>query len=115
MSIGRLLKFIFIGTPFVVIYFFAALYTIVAMSDVEATEFYRPLLSLGVSLISVVIVTWACGFWGNWKFPLLFIFLPFVVLFDFIVSGAVGLPPMVATLAVVVVYSVLAVSRRPST
>ena len=106
MELKRLLKFLFIAAPFVVIYFFAFVAFIVALSDSEGPMFHAA-VPFFIAAISVAIVTWASGFWGRWKFPVLFVCLPIFVFTDFIFSGAVGIPPMVFTVIICVIYSVL--------
>lgn len=106
MELKRLLKFVFIAAPFVVIYFFSFVAFIVALSDYESPPFHAAFPFL-VAAISVAIVTWASGFWGRWKFPVLFVCLPLFVFTDFIFSGAVGIPPMVLTVIICIIYSVL--------
>lgn len=106
MELKRLLKFVFIAAPFVVIYFLAFVAFIVALTDYERTPF-RAGFPLLVAAISVAIVTWATGFWGRWKFPVLFVCLPIFVFTDLIFSGAVGIPPMVFTVIICIIYSAL--------
>ncbi len=106
MDLKILLKFVFIAAPFVVIYFLSFVLFIVALSDYEAPVFHS-VLPFSVAAISVAIVTRASGFWGRWKFPILFVCLPLFVLTDFIVSGAVGLPPMIFTVIICIIYSLL--------
>lgn len=103
---SRFLKFILIAAPFVVVYFFSLLFVVLGLSDAEAVSLEIPLLALLSAVISVLIVTWASGFWGRWWFPVSFALVPLMIFSDFIVSSALGIRPMLIALSCIVTLSV---------
>ncbi len=98
-----------------VIYFLAVLYMLVFFMDAEADDIMQPVYAFLTAVMSVVIVSWAGGFWGNLKFYVLFIMLPVVILFDFLISSAIGLPPMSITVVAVIIYSIITATSQART
>lgn len=103
---SRFLKLIFIAAPFVVVYFFSLLFIVIGLSDAEAVSLEIPLLASVSAVFSVLVVTWASGFWGRWWFPVSFALIPFTIFLDFIVSSTIGVRPMLVTLSCIVTLSV---------
>lgn len=103
----RLLKFLFIAAPFVVVYFLSILMLILGLTDKEAASVGIPVIASICAIASVLIVTWASGFWGRWWFPISFALVPFLIFIDLIVSSAIGIQPMLITLACLLVLSIV--------
>lgn len=62
--------------PFVVVYFFSLLFIVIGLSDAEAVSLEIPLLASVSAVFSVLVITWASGFWGRWWFPVSFALIP---------------------------------------
>ncbi len=105
----RILKLLFITAPFVVIYFMALVFFVFTLSDPEGITLLEKVASFITALLSVFIVTWSAGFWGNWKFVGIFAGAPPLISIDILVSGAIGFPPAIISLIVVVFISGLGV------
>lgn len=103
---SRFLKLIFIAMPFVVVYFFSLLFIVIGLSDAEAVSLEIPLLASVSAVFSVLVITWASGFWGRWWFPVSFALIPFTIFLDFIVSSTLDVRPMLVTLSCIVTLSV---------
>ncbi|MDM7862296.1 hypothetical protein QTP81_16940 [Alteromonas sp. ASW11-36] len=114
-NLMRFLKFVFIAAPFVAVYFFSLIVFFLALTDAEDVGFGRIAISVLVAMSSVLIVTWACGFWGRWWFPVLFASLPIIVLIDFLISATVGAPPLVMTVLSFFVLSTIGLFKRAGT
>lgn len=108
---ARILKLLFITSPFVVIYFFALVFFVFTLTKPEGITILEQLASFAVAVVSVFIVTWSAGFWGNWKFIGIFVGAPPLIFIDFLVSGAIGFPPGIIALIVVLFISGLGVQR----
>ena len=106
-TVKRVLKFIFIAVPFVVIYLLAIIFFIVSIITPEVGSLFEKVIAGTVSILSVLIVTWGAGFWGRWKFPILFALLPVIIFIDMIVSQVIGIKPMLLTVLLVIIGSVI--------
>jgi hypothetical protein len=105
----RILKLLFITAPFVVIYFMALVFFVFTLSNPEGITLLEKIASFSTAVFSVFIVTWSAGFWGNWKFVGIFAGAPQLISIDILVSGAIGFPPAIISLIVVVFISSLGV------
>lgn len=112
---ARILKLIFITAPFVVIYFLALVFFVFTLTKPEGITLLEQIVSFLAAVASVFIVTWSAGFWGNWKFIGIFVGAPPLIFIDFLVSGAIGFPPGIITLIVVVLISGLGVQSAKNT
>lgn len=103
----RFIKFVLIAAPFVVIYFFSLLYVVATgLTETETTNSLAPVLAAVTAVFSVLVVTWASGFWGRWWFPVLFGLAPLIIFADFLVAATLGVRPMAITITCVIVLSV---------
>lgn len=103
---SRFLKFILIVAPFVAMNFFSLLFLVLAPTDAEAVSVEIPLFSSLSAVSSVLIVTWASGFWRRWWFPVSFTLVPLIIFADFVVASIFGIRPLLITLSCIVTLSV---------
>uniref|UniRef100_UPI004047AB00 hypothetical protein n=1 Tax=Rheinheimera sp. TaxID=1869214 RepID=UPI004047AB00 len=87
----------------------ALVFFVFTLSDPEGITLLEKVASFITALLSVFIVTWSAGFWGNWKFVGIFAGAPPLISIDILVSGAIGFPPAIISLIVVVFISGLGV------